>query len=1340
MLVAAFAALLVAAPAASACSTSAEAYLDSFLDDSCLSSPLPANNVELDAAGGLRLTTSSATQTKLWDTEAADQFGTSFGTNTLKLTGASTAAALELGDTDLPLLRDPVNVLADLGDNGFLAGLASPASTVPDNDNVDDPAVVKVASAYVMYYSGTAEDGSGPAIFRATSPDGVNWTKSDPNGAGTAPNPQPVLEASATAGAFDERGVFGPDVVHDPGDTSAPYKMWYSGRGDVFTQIGYATSVDGITWTKVDAEPTRPDDGNTTDPDTDPDPDPDLDPVVRVGKAGAADSFAAQEPAVIRDNEVWHMWYTADDSTKKRIAYATSQNGSTWSKGGMVIGTDAAEDGATNPTNANVREGVFAPSVIKSGTSFRIYFGGRKFLSTNPPRFQTRIFTLTSPDGVTWGGGLNEALGASAGTFDAESVTAPEVMPDGGTFRMWYSGNNSTIPATSHQRIGYAQGSETAFTGQAAASGDRCPTTGVTGCVLDIGAPETAFDARQSSGPAVAKPMVSTYVGFYWGVRGSDFKPRLGIATSSDGATWVKAPVTANNATDGGALLALPTGGNPFDGGGHRDPSVVYDVDVGQTDYHLYFTAVKGDGTRSIGYSTSEDDEGQSQRPSTWSAPAQALAPTNNGFDAAGASHPAVVKNGAGNFVMFYSATDDDQNATKSIARVVSTNVDDPDGPWGAKAQVLTATLPYENAGVKDPVVVFDGTTYHMTYTAIEGIEVNGDTKFDIRDQFVERIAYATSADGATWTKKGLVLNPSGQPYAYDETGVGPAGALLDGATLQYYFDGVDRTGRTAPGRATAAVSGGAVTPGKSENGSATYEFTSSTPRDFRKLLRKIAGTGRVELWMSFRQPYDLSGSTPAWSSYFPVIVSDQAEAEAALSFLLTVKSVRWQARLSQPAGSPKLDSVTLEHRDVTFNASGGPVTTDPISPPSGQNVTNWTTATVVSREFPTAGAGGGTVEVLSGDGSQVLATQPLIDNGTTTVDISTLSVTTHPSLRVRFNLTSASPFTTTPLVKSLKVGYFTNVSSGEQQPPPPPDGDGDGVPDASDACPTVAANTPNGCPPPPPPLDVTIAASPALVVFGQTTTLSGKVTRAGAPAAGTAVSLFEQPFGSPAFAAITGATSGATGDWSSVVTPQRNTTYRATVPTGSSEPTVAVQVAQKVLFKASRRGTRGSFSGSVQPAHAAKEVVIQRKTGTGYVTFKKVKTTSTSTFATTAALRACQKYTFRVVSAADADHLQGTSPDVLVERHRVALKVALRGRTASFTGKVAPLHRSGRVVVKEIKGTRAVTIARARLTRRSTFALKKKVTRGRHVYRVDMAADRCHYAGSSARRAVTAR
>jgi bacillolysin len=45
--------------------------------------------------------------------------------------------------------------------------------------------------------------------------------------------------------------------------------------------------------------------------------------------------------------------------------------------------------------------------------------------------------------------------------------------------------------------------------------------------------------------------------------------------------------------------------------------------------------------------------------------------------------------------------------------------------------------------------------------------------------------------------------------------------------------------------------------------------------------------------------------------------------------------------------------------------------------------------------------------------------------------------------------------------------------------PPAPPDGDGDGVPDASDACPTVAASTANGCPATPGPTSPTGPGGP---------------------------------------------------------------------------------------------------------------------------------------------------------------------------------------------------------------------------------------------------------------------
>src|SRR4029078_8143143 len=133
-----------------------------------------------------------------------------------------------------------------------------------------DASVCRVWTTDDMCYAGSAEDGSAPAIYIATSADGVNWARG--NGG------NPVLQG--TAGAFNACGVYGADVVYDPTDVIAPYKMWYSGREGAFGGIGYASSLDGLTWTVY---------GGATPL-----------PVLDHGIAGSADSFSAADPSVLK--------------------------------------------------------------------------------------------------------------------------------------------------------------------------------------------------------------------------------------------------------------------------------------------------------------------------------------------------------------------------------------------------------------------------------------------------------------------------------------------------------------------------------------------------------------------------------------------------------------------------------------------------------------------------------------------------------------------------------------------------------------------------------------------------------------------------------------------------------------------------------------------------------------------------------------------------------------------------------------------------------------------------------------------------------------------------------
>jgi beta-1,2-mannobiose phosphorylase / 1,2-beta-oligomannan phosphorylase len=101
--------------------------------------------------------------------------------------------------------------------------------------------VVLPDTPLAMYYSG--DDGNRWRVGLATSSDGINWDKYNQN---------PVLDAGSS-GAWDGGNVWGVSVVKiSPTD----YRMWYSGSpSGGQAKIGYATSPDGRHWTKYEGNP-----------------------------------------------------------------------------------------------------------------------------------------------------------------------------------------------------------------------------------------------------------------------------------------------------------------------------------------------------------------------------------------------------------------------------------------------------------------------------------------------------------------------------------------------------------------------------------------------------------------------------------------------------------------------------------------------------------------------------------------------------------------------------------------------------------------------------------------------------------------------------------------------------------------------------------------------------------------------------------------------------------------------------------------------------------------------------------------------------------------------------
>src|SRR5262249_39270701 len=189
--------------------------------------------------------------------------------------------------------------------------------------------------------------------------------------------------------------------------------------------------------------------------------------------------------------------------------------------------------------------------------------------------------------------------------------------------------------------------------------------------------------------------------------------------------------------------------------------------------YDLYYTALNGSGTPSIGFSSTPQVAGTKLPDNnSWSARSQVLS-AGSGWDAGGVAHPSVIKDGS-TYVLYYTGTD-----SGGVAKIGRATSSAPSGPFTRDVAnpllSLGAAGSFDEHGVKDPVVVKLGATdYRMLYT---GVDATG----------IERVGYATSPDGATWTKRGVALNPRQIPYADDETGVEPTGVLLGGWTLHVY-------------------------------------------------------------------------------------------------------------------------------------------------------------------------------------------------------------------------------------------------------------------------------------------------------------------------------------------------------------------------------------------------------------------------------------------------------------------------------------------------------------------------------------------------------------------------
>lgn len=216
-----------------------------------------------------------------------------------------------------------------------------------DDDYRGQLSVIYDGGLFRMWYSGARSSGAWQTGY-ATSADGLNWQIYAGN---------PVLRAGAP-GSWDETEADAPSVIKD----GALYKMWYHGCDAACEtySIGYATSSDGMTWSKA-AGP------------------------VLLPTAGQWDQGGLLWPRVFKNGSTYELWYHSFDGTTNKLGRATSTDGIVWHKD------------ARNPLQITGWDGngVGLSSILLEGGVYKLWTSGKTGASQG-------IGYLVSSNGAAW--------------------------------------------------------------------------------------------------------------------------------------------------------------------------------------------------------------------------------------------------------------------------------------------------------------------------------------------------------------------------------------------------------------------------------------------------------------------------------------------------------------------------------------------------------------------------------------------------------------------------------------------------------------------------------------------------------------------------------------------------------------------------------------------------------------------------------------------------------------------------------------------------------------------------------------------------------------------------
>jgi predicted GH43/DUF377 family glycosyl hydrolase len=308
-----------------------------------------------------------------------------------------------------------------------------------------------------------------------------------------------------------------------------------------------------------------------------------------LGAPTAWDSGDMGSPFVIKEGMTYKMWYGGmDDSTGAyyHIGYATSTDGTHWTKQGVVIHPDDV------PWVGSTVLDVSMPCVINDGGTYKMWY-------TAVTADSLQIGYAESGDGISWTHHTAPVLpnGDVDNDWDGDGVSGAMVIKDGGTYKMWYTGYSENWPGNFLPGIGYA----TSSNGTTWAKYNNVGTTVApfinSDPVIRLG-PPSSWRGYNLGAPTVIKED-SYYRMWYAGDATVETASvdRIGFAYSKDGISW--------RDYDGNPVLH--PGPAAFDGGAVNKPSVIKD---GNT-YKIWYAGYSSTNVPTIGYAESSTRDGR---------------------------------------------------------------------------------------------------------------------------------------------------------------------------------------------------------------------------------------------------------------------------------------------------------------------------------------------------------------------------------------------------------------------------------------------------------------------------------------------------------------------------------------------------------------------------------------------------------------------------------------------------------------------------------------------------------------------------------------------------------